>query len=66
MSLSIKALEEDPMARYVRLTEPAAGAERTEGVVQAGHTVTARITEVDLPNRRIALSHLQALPSTGR
>ncbi|MFF4387579.1 S1 RNA-binding domain-containing protein [Streptomyces sp. NPDC001552] len=34
---------------------------RPEDVVQVGDPLTVKITEVDLPQRRIALSHLQAL-----
>ncbi|WP_327382633.1 S1 RNA-binding domain-containing protein [Streptomyces sp. NBC_01207] len=34
---------------------------RPKDVVQVGDALTVKITEVDLTQRRIALSHLQAL-----
>ncbi|WP_371575761.1 S1 RNA-binding domain-containing protein [Streptomyces sp. NBC_01314] len=96
VSLSLKALQEDPMPQFlqqvgqitngvvtklvpvgafvriedredgleglVHLTELAeVHVDRPEDVVQVGDTLTVKIVDVDLPRRRITLSHLQAL-----
>ncbi|WP_328928279.1 S1 RNA-binding domain-containing protein [Streptomyces sp. NBC_00190] len=95
VSLSLKALQEDPMPQFVQqvgqitngvvtklapfgafvrveeredgfeglvhLTELAEGhLDRPEDVVQVGDSLTVKIVGVDLPRRRITLSHLQA------
>ncbi|MFF3425313.1 S1 RNA-binding domain-containing protein [Streptomyces sp. NPDC002602] len=47
----------------VHLTELTEGhVDRPEDVVQVGASLTVKILDVDLPRRRITLSHLQALP----
>lgn len=96
VSLSLKALQEDPMAQFlqqvglvtngvvtklapfgafvriedredgieglVHVTELAEGhVDRPEEVAQVGDGLTVKILDVDLPRRRILLSHLQAL-----
>ncbi|MFF0396851.1 S1 RNA-binding domain-containing protein [Streptomyces sp. NPDC005248] len=96
VSLSLKALQEDPMAQFlqqvglvtngvvtklapfgafvriedredgieglVHVTELAEGhVDRPEEVAQVGDSLTVKILDVDLPRRRILLSHLQAL-----
>ncbi|MFE5297925.1 S1 RNA-binding domain-containing protein [Streptomyces sp. NPDC056632] len=96
VSLSLKALQEDPMPQFIQqvgqitngvvtklvpfgafvriedgedgleglvhLSELAEGlVNRPENVVQVGDTLTVKIMNVDLPRRRITLSHLQAL-----
>ncbi|MET8326553.1 S1 RNA-binding domain-containing protein [Streptomyces sp. NPDC005181] len=96
VSLSLKALQEDPMPQFIQqvgqitngvvtklvpfgafvriedredgleglvhLTELTEGhVDRLEDVVQVGDTLTVKIVDVDLPRRRIALSHLLAL-----
>lgn len=53
---------EDGLEGLVHLTELTEGhADRPEDVVQVGDTLTVRIVDVDLPRRRITLSHRQAL-----
>ncbi|MFI1282398.1 S1 RNA-binding domain-containing protein [Streptomyces sp. NPDC020858] len=46
----------------MHLSELAEGhVSQPEDVVQVGDTLTVKIVDVDLPRRRIILSHLQAL-----
>ncbi|WP_225840371.1 S1 RNA-binding domain-containing protein [Streptomyces sp. NK08204] len=53
---------EDGLEGLVHLSELAEGhVVRPEDVVQVGDTLTVKVVEVDLPRRRITLSHLQAL-----
>ncbi|MFB7360687.1 S1 RNA-binding domain-containing protein [Streptomyces hydrogenans] len=53
---------EDGLEGLVHLSELAEGhVDRPEDVVQVGDILTVKIVDVDLPRRRIALSHLQAL-----
>ncbi|MFF2327958.1 MULTISPECIES: S1 RNA-binding domain-containing protein [unclassified Streptomyces] len=57
---------EDGLEGLVHLTELAEGhMVRPEDVVQVGDTLTVKIVDVDLPRRRIVLSHLQALAPGG-
>ncbi|WP_345044855.1 S1 RNA-binding domain-containing protein [Streptomyces sannanensis] len=52
---------EDGLEGLVHLTELAEGqVDRPEDVVQVGDSLTVKILDVDLPRRRITLSHLQA------
>ncbi|MFG2995468.1 S1 RNA-binding domain-containing protein [Streptomyces sp. NPDC048340] len=53
---------EDGLEGLVHLSELAEGhVDRPEDVVQVGDILTVKIVDVDLPQRRITLSHLQAL-----
>ncbi|MCX5155720.1 S1 RNA-binding domain-containing protein [Streptomyces sp. NBC_00291] len=58
---------EDGLAGLVHLSELAEGhVDRPEDVVRVGDGLLVKIMDVDVPRRRITLSHLQALPSGER